>query len=158
MSHSTSVNQRRRLLKGRLKSTRNKNLVATGDIGNTWEGNNNGEDESWGDSQGIKSIDTIRIGFQNIGPQSTNKNDLNAKLTTHHITNNDYDIFLFAEHGLNPSRLLPEHQWRERMGKMNTYNILAHNTSESKIGDGRKYGGTGLSMLGNIMHLSLIHI
>ena len=112
----------------------------------------NGENESWGDSMGTKSNNIIRIGFQNIGPQSTMKNDLNSKLTSQHITNNFYDIFMFAEHGLNLSKIKPENSWRERMGKPKNHSNLAYNSNEATMGDGRIYGGTGITTLNEITH------
>ena len=88
---------------------------------------------------GEKKEGRIRIGFQNIGPQATYKTDLNAMLTSKHITNNNYDIFMFAEHGFNANKLKAEDQWRERMGRTTQASTLAHNKNEATIGNGRTY-------------------
>ena len=62
MSHSTSEKQRRRQLKRRLKTTRNKTLVELGELGSG--DRDQGNEESWGDSMGTKNKETIRIGLQ----------------------------------------------------------------------------------------------
>ena len=82
MVHPTNVVRR---LQRRLETTRTKNLVDLGVHGNNGNREEKGENESWGDSQGEKSTETPRIAFQNIGPQATNKNELNATLTTQHL-------------------------------------------------------------------------
>ena len=59
------------------------------------------DNESWGDVQQIPSSGTVRIGFQNIGPQRTSGWTYHAKTTTKHIQKGRYDAFLFADYGIH---------------------------------------------------------
>ena len=151
MSPSSSEKQRRRELKGRLKSTRNK-LVEMGESGeNGIQGNR--DNEEWGNSMGNKKTNIIRLGFQNIGPQAANKNELRALQTTNYINNNNYEIFLFVEHGLNLKKIKPEHQWNERMTrKGRNYSLLSYNKNDANTASAQLYGGTGISLMGEILH------
>ena len=69
MSPPPSGKQRRRELKGRLKSTKNRDLVEnTGDNGNNWDTMGNGDNEVWGDTQGEKTTRTSESGTRTSVP------------------------------------------------------------------------------------------
>ena len=59
-----------------------------------------------------------------------------------------YDILLFAEHGLYPPALEPQHQMHDRMCMMNkgTFTRLSYNTNDGPDTLWNQYGGTGITL------------
>ena len=103
---------------------------------NTYNNNTNTIDnEEWGDKQTDPQPGTIRIGFQNIGPQRKSSWCFHAKATTNHILKGKYDAFLFVDFGLHFGKVHTEHHWRERMRTIfkDSSSIVAYNINETQL-------------------------
>ena len=98
--------------------------------------------ENWGNNPDNKHDGSFRIGFQNIGMQQLSAKSFNATSTTRHILSHLYDIFLFAEHGLNQSKMQAQDHWNERIPFH--YSILTYNKTELDRAAAHQYGGTGI--------------
>ena len=59
-----------------------------------------------------------------------------------------YDVLLFAEHGLYPPVLEPQHQMHDCMCMMNksTFTWLSYNTNDGPVTLWNQYGGTGVTL------------
>ena len=59
-----------------------------------------------------------------------------------------YDVLLYAEHGLYPPALEPQHQMHDRMCVMNkgTFTRLSYNTNDGTNTKWNQYGGTGITL------------
>ena len=112
--------------------------------------NNNDDNEEWGDHQKQPPTQyTLRIGFQNIGPQRKSFWCHHARSTSQHIKTGKYDAFLFADFGLHFGKLPPEHHWRERMRPIFRTSVtkVAYNTNDSNIlSSPFQAGGSGITL------------
>ena len=59
-----------------------------------------------------------------------------------------YNVLLFAEHGLYPPALEPQHQMYNHMCMMNkgTFTRLSYNTNDGPDTLWNQYGGTGITL------------
>ena len=59
-----------------------------------------------------------------------------------------YDILLYAEHGLYPPALEPQHQMHDRMCMMNkgTFNCFSYNTNDGPDTMWSQYVGKGITL------------
>jgi hypothetical protein len=106
--------------------------------------------EAWGDMMSArKSPSTLRVAFQNIGGQPKHRNNSKSHALAEHIQQDQYDIFLSAEHGLNPVRIPIGHQWNDRMnahlaGK--TFNVIGFNRKELDTATWHQVGGCRITV------------
>ena len=61
------------------------------------------------------SSSLTRVAFQNVGPQPEQKIDRRARQGAAVFAQGKYDVLLFAEHGLNHSKLKQSQKWNNRM-------------------------------------------
>lgn len=111
------------------------------------------DNEEWGNYMGEPTQGTLRIGFQNIGPQPASSWMDHAKSTSNYIKQGLHDVFMFAEHCLHFGKVRPEHQWHQRMFSMAVYNV---NESES-LTSAYQPGGVGLVLTEETMARKLSH-
>ena len=105
------------------------------------------DNEEWGYNQTTPAPGTIRMGFQNIGPQRESSWCSHSKDTTAHIAQGHYDAFLFVDFGLHFGKVHPEHHWRERTRYLfkNSSSLLAYNTTETQLlASPFQAGGSGI--------------
>jgi hypothetical protein len=57
-----------------------------------------------------KAPSTIRFAFQNIGGQPQQRNSAKSHALAERIQEEQYDVFMFAEHGLNLAQVPIGHQ------------------------------------------------
>ena len=59
-----------------------------------------------------------------------------------------FDVLLFAEHGLYPTKLMPKEGWHDRMCTLNkgTYTRFCYNTNNGEETKWNYYSGTGISL------------
>jgi hypothetical protein len=73
----------------------------------------------------------------------------NPNALAERIQQDQYDIFLFAEHGLNPVHVLIGHQWNDRMNahlEGKTFNVLGFNRQELDEASWHQVGGCGITV------------
>ena len=105
------------------------------------------DSEEFGDAfPSIPGTNVSLISFQNIGRQPRHFNDDKALSTSTAFAKSQVDVALYAEHGLNESKLTPGDLFNARMrGKsLCSYSYISNNTNEDS--DWRQYGGTGITM------------
>jgi hypothetical protein len=139
-SSARSAKQVRRRLKGQVKSTKQKvgfcknsrkNLQQMTMHGTTVEERST---EVWGNAMPVnKAPSTIQFAFQNIGSQPLQWNNAKSHALAERIQQEQYDVFMFAEHGLNIAQVPIGHHWNDRMnahlvGK--TFNVIGFNQKE----------------------------
>ena len=154
-----SAKRRRRRLKGQSRTTKYKphtpRLLQTTITGETTITT---ESEDWGSKFRVaRDPDTFRIAFQNISPQTEQANTTKTYSTARAIYEGNYDVFLFAEHGLNLRKIKPGHKWQDRMNQTyhsKPYCITACNIHESTQ-SGRLWGGTGMVIDSNTTSLKI---
>jgi hypothetical protein len=68
--------------------------------------------EVWDDAMpASKAPSTIQFAFQNIGGQPRQWNNAKSHALAEQIQQEQYDVFMFAEHGLNLAQVPIGHQW-----------------------------------------------
>ena len=96
-----------------------------------------------------KKIESVtRCAFQNCGPQPEFKRSEKSVTNSEGIYRGAYDVMLFAEHGLNASKLQSGHSWHDRvcMNSKKTYSNVRYNSTENDISRWKQYGGTGVTI------------
>ena len=106
---------------------------------------------------------TTRVVFQNFGPQPKSKHSYKAKRLSTAMSNGNYNVFLFAEHGINQKNIEADHSWHHRvcMNSCGTFSQLNYNIHNNKndasSGPWRQYGGTGFAINENFRARKVDH-
>jgi hypothetical protein len=162
-----SAKQARRRLKGQVKSTKQKGEVRQNNRKNLQQMTMHGitveerSTEVWGDAMPVgKAPSTIRFAFQNIGGQPRQWNNAKSHALAERIQQEQYDVFMFAEHGLNLAQVPIGHQWNDYMnahlvGK--TFNVIGFNRKELDMATWHQVGGCGITVTEEYASMKVEH-
>ena len=92
--------------------------------------------------------DVTRVGFQNCGPQHKSRHAKKSQDGAMAVSSGNYDVMLFAEHGLYLPKLEATDGWHDRMcmTMKGSYSRLSYNTNDGDSTKWNQYGGTGVTL------------
>ena len=106
--------------------------------------------ETFGDELPLpKPPSVTRLAFQNCGPQPQFSNTDRSHRLTEAFVNGQYDLFLFAEHGLYPPSLQSGQSWHDRLSlgnKKKTYSVVGYNCHERHQTSWHRVGGCAITV------------
>jgi hypothetical protein len=95
-----------------------------------------------------KIVSVTRCAFQNCGPQPEYKRAAKAIANSEALHRGGYDVTMFAEHGLNASKLASGQSWHHQvcMNSKKTFPQVSYNSMENDKSQWNQFGGTGVTI------------
>ncbi len=111
------------------------------------------DDDDFGDKLLLKEKNILRIGFQNIGGISINKDTAKDDIIRVGIGEYDFDIFGFSELNIDWRNILEEDRLYARTRYWwDSSNIMTANNCTTANREAHQYGGTALFSIGKAAH------